>query len=47
VGEETRFCSLAGLERQLQIFVQLPFASFDHLALKARLDELGANPQLA
>ena len=32
---------LAGLERQLQIFVQLPFASLDHLALKARLDELG------
>jgi hypothetical protein len=32
---------LSGLERQLQIFMQLPFASLDHMALKARLDELG------
>jgi arsenate reductase (thioredoxin) len=32
---------LSGLERQLQIFVQLPFALLDHMALKARLDELG------
>jgi arsenate reductase len=29
---------LSGLERQLQIFVQLPFASLDHMALKARLE---------
>jgi protein-tyrosine-phosphatase len=33
---------LAGIERQLQIFVQLPLASLDHMALKARLDELGS-----
>jgi protein-tyrosine-phosphatase len=33
---------LAGIERQLKIFVQLPLASLDHMALKARLDELGS-----
>jgi arsenate reductase (thioredoxin) len=33
---------LAGLERQLQIFVQLPFGSLEPMALKTRLGELGS-----
>jgi arsenate reductase len=33
----------AGLRRRIEVFVALPFASLDRLALKARLDEL-ANP---
>jgi protein-tyrosine-phosphatase/DNA-binding transcriptional ArsR family regulator len=32
----------AGLRRRIEIFVSLPFASLDRLALKARLDELAS-----
>jgi arsenate reductase (thioredoxin) len=32
---------LAGLERQLKIFVELPLSSLDRIALKTRLDALG------
>jgi protein-tyrosine-phosphatase/DNA-binding transcriptional ArsR family regulator len=31
----------AGLKRRIEIFANLPFASLDRMALKARLDELG------
>ncbi len=31
----------AGLERRLEIFVALPFASLDRMALKRRLDDIG------
>ncbi|MCX7933272.1 MAG: metalloregulator ArsR/SmtB family transcription factor [Rhodovarius sp.] len=36
----------AGLRRRIEIFVALPFASLDRIALKARLDEL-AHPAAA
>jgi arsenate reductase len=31
----------ASLQRRIGIFIALPFASLDRMALKARLDELG------
>jgi len=36
----------AGLRRRIEIFIALPFASLDRLAMKARLDELGGGPRL-
>jgi protein-tyrosine-phosphatase/DNA-binding transcriptional ArsR family regulator len=36
----------AGLHRRIEIFAALPFASLDRIALKARLEELGAGPAL-
>ena len=33
----------AGLNRRIGIFVNLPFASLDRLAIKARLDEIGGS----
>jgi arsenate reductase (thioredoxin) len=33
---------LNGLERQFMIFMQLPFESLDRIALKQRIDEIGA-----
>lgn len=32
---------LAGLERQLRAFIQLPFRSLDDISLRERLRELG------
>jgi len=32
---------LTDLERQLRIFMQLPFRSLDHISLRKRLRELG------
>ena len=37
----------ASLRRRLEIFVSLPFVSLDRMALRARLDELGAGPVAA
>ena len=34
----------ASLHRRLGIFVNLPFASLDRMAVRARLDEIGAGP---
>jgi len=34
----------AGLRRRIEIFAALPFASLDRLAVRKRLDELGAGP---
>jgi ArsR family transcriptional regulator, arsenate/arsenite/antimonite-responsive transcriptional repressor / arsenate reductase (thioredoxin) len=34
----------ASLRRRLGIFVSLPFASLDRIAMKARLDEIGGGP---
>jgi len=34
----------AGLHRRIAIFTSLPFASLDRLAVRKRLDELGAGP---
>jgi len=34
----------ASLHRRLSIFVSLPFASLDRMAVRARLDEIGAGP---
>ena len=34
----------AGLNRRLGIFTSLPFASLDRMAVRARLDEIGAGP---
>jgi arsenate reductase len=34
----------AGLHRRISIFTSLPFASLDRLAVRKRLDELGAGP---
>ena len=34
----------AGLHRRISIFASLPFASLDRLAVRKRLDELGAGP---
>lgn len=34
----------SGLRRRIEIFVSLPFATLDALAMKARLDEIGAGP---
>ena len=34
----------ASLTRRLEIFINLPFASLDRLAVRARLDEIGAGP---
>ena len=36
----------AGLERRLRIFVSLPFASLDRIALKRRLDDIGGDRPL-
>lgn len=33
----------AGLQRRIEIFTSLPFASLDRMALKARLDEIGGS----
>ena len=42
--EKVHLCpDLAGLERQLRIFMQLPFASLDQMALKASSDELASS----
>ncbi len=37
----------AGLERRLRIFVALPFAALDRMALKRRLDDLGGRNLVA
>ena len=37
--------TLSALERQMRLFMQLPFASLDYMALKKRLDEMGTEPQ--
>ena len=37
----------ASLRRRIEIFIALPFASLDRLAMKARLDELGGGAFLA
>ena len=37
----------ASLRRRIEIFIALPFASLDRMALKARLDELGGGPASA
>lgn len=37
----------ASLRRRLEIFVSLPFASLDRIAMKARLDEIGGGPVAA
>lgn len=34
----------AGLRRRIEIFTSLPFATLDRIAIKARLDEIGAGP---
>jgi protein-tyrosine-phosphatase/DNA-binding transcriptional ArsR family regulator len=34
----------ASLHRRLSIFISLPFASLDRMAVRARLDEIGAGP---
>ena len=47
---ETRahFADIYGqIERRLEIFVNLPLASLDRLALQRRLDELGQPPKVA
>ncbi|CKZ51941.1 Uncharacterised protein [Mycobacterium tuberculosis] len=31
----------AMIRRRIEVFVSLPFAALDHMALKARLDEIG------
>jgi protein-tyrosine-phosphatase/DNA-binding transcriptional ArsR family regulator len=37
----------AGLQRRIEIFTSLPFASLDRLAMKSRLDEIGSGPCVA
>ncbi len=37
----------ASLRRRIEIFVSLPFASLDRMAMKARLDEIGGGMHLA
>ncbi len=37
----------ASLRRRLEIFVSLPFATLDRMAMRARLDEIGAGPFVA
>jgi arsenate reductase len=32
-----------GLRRRIEIFISLPFASLDRMAMKARLDEIGGS----
>jgi len=34
----------ASLRRRIEIFISLPFATLDRLALRARLDEIGEGP---
>ena len=34
----------ASLRRRIEIFISLPFASLDRMAMKARLDEIGGGP---
>ena len=34
----------ASLRRRIEIFISLPFATLDRMALKARLDEIGGDP---
>jgi ArsR family transcriptional regulator, arsenate/arsenite/antimonite-responsive transcriptional repressor / arsenate reductase (thioredoxin) len=34
----------AGLQRRIRIFVSLPFEKLDRMAVRARLDEIGAGP---
>jgi protein-tyrosine-phosphatase/DNA-binding transcriptional ArsR family regulator len=37
----------ASLRRRIEIFISLPFATLDRMALKARLDEIGGDPTVA
>jgi protein-tyrosine-phosphatase/DNA-binding transcriptional ArsR family regulator len=37
----------ASLRRRIEIFVSLPFATLDRIAIKARLDEIGSDPTTA
>lgn len=37
----------AGLRRRIEIFIALPFASLDRMALRGRLDEIGGGSHLA
>ena len=37
----------ASLRRRIEIFVSLPFATLDRMALKARLDEIGSGAPTA
>jgi hypothetical protein len=34
----------AGLYRRIMIFINLPFEKLDRMAVRARLDEIGAGP---
>lgn len=46
IERATMINSLYGMiRRRLEAFISLPYASLDGIALKARLDELGANTQ--
>ena len=37
----------ASLRRRIEIFISLPFATLDRMALKVRLDEIGGDPTVA
>ena len=37
----------ASLRRRIEIFINLPFATLDRMAIKARLDEIGGDPTMA
>jgi protein-tyrosine-phosphatase/DNA-binding transcriptional ArsR family regulator len=37
----------ASLRRRIEIFISLPFATLDRIALKSRLDEIGGDPTVA
>ena len=37
----------ASLRRRIEIFISLPFATLDRMALKSRLDEIGGDPTVA
>ena len=37
----------ASLRRRIEIFISLPFATLDRMAMKARLDEIGGDPTMA
>jgi protein-tyrosine-phosphatase/DNA-binding transcriptional ArsR family regulator len=37
----------ASLRRRIEIFISLPFATLDRMAIKARLDEIGGDPSVA
>ena len=41
---DLRFKAPASLRRRIEIFVSLPFATLDRMALRARLDEIGEGP---